>query len=249
MTELTLQRDKLPHLSYTYRSGTKNICILYLHGWTAQRKSVKGQALESVAEQAGCHYLALDYTGHGDSGGILADFTVGQGIQDTLDVIRATVPDTPLLIVGNSIGGWIGLTIAEQLKQTKAFLGLAPAPDITQFIWDTMLPDTAKDALIQGDVLGPSSETKGFCFTKQLFDDAKAHIMLDRQIDFDGPARLIVGDNDEHVTFNRILKIKDNLKSQNVTITLIKGADHHLSTPTDLSVIQKTLTTLLAEVS
>ena len=249
MTDMILRRDNASDIAYTYNVGEKELCLLYLHGWTAKRKTPKGNALETVAGREGCPYLSLDYTGHGESGGEPMDFNIGQGIQDTLDVLEATVGDMPLLVIGNSIGGWIGLWLAEHLPQVRAFVGLAPAPDITQFIWDKLLPESAKDTLARGETVGPSSETQGFCFTKHLFEDAEAHFMLNRPIRFNGISHLLIGDKDNQVGFDRVLQIKEKLTSDHVAITLIKGADHHLSRPQDLSLIQKTVSEVIQEVS
>ena len=247
MTDLTLTRQESHPISYTYNKGDYNLCVLYLHGWTANRKSERSQVFEDCAKKYDCAYLSLDYTGHGESGGTPADFTVGQGIQDALDVIRKTIGNMPLLIIGHSIGGWIGLQLAERLKeQVIAYIGLAPATDITEFIWDKLIPFTAKRTLKKGGVLGPSEETHGFCFTQKLFDDAKTNLMLKREIDISVPVYLLVGDKDDYIQLDRLNKIKDKLKSEQVTVTQLKGADHHLSKPEDLNMMRETLSRLLA---
>jgi len=245
MTDYILKRKNAPDIAYTFEQGKQNLCVLFLHGWGAHRKRPKALALSEKAKQMNCSFLSLDYTAHGESGGEPHLFTIGQGIQDTLDVIREVVKNTPLLIVGNSIGGWIGLWLAKELKQTQAFLGLAPAPDITRTVWDKMLPDYAKSEINKGNILGPAPETLGLCLTKELFQDGEKHYLLNSDINFNGPIHMIIGDKDERVEWDRVLGIKDRLTSEDVMITLIKGADHHLSQPRDLSVIQKALEDLI----
>ena len=245
MTDLILNRPDTHSIAYTYIPGQKNKCVLYLHGWTAQRKSPKGQVIMETATQNQCAFLSLDYTAHGESGGLPQDFTIGQGITDITDVIRNVIPDMPLIIVGNSIGGWFGLWIAEQLRQAEGFLGLAPAPDITQVIWNRLLPDYAKAELNKGNILGPSPETHGFCFTQKLFEEAQSYFMLHRPIKINHPVRLIIGDKDDQVEMNRLTKIKDCVTSDDVTISIIKGANHHLSDSNSLSIIHQTLEQLL----
>lgn len=238
----------MPDLAYTWEKGSKPLAVLYLHGWTARRKSRKGDAVQEQARREKCHYLAFDYTAHGESGGKPEDFLIGQGIQDALDIIRETTQEIPLIIVGNSIGGWIGLQLAERLPNVVGFIGLAPAPDITPYIWDELLPDYARQALSVGKMIGPSPETFGFCFTPQLFQDAQKYMMLDREIPFNGPCRLLLGDQDERVHIDRLYRIKDCVKSENVQITLIKGANHHLSRDLDLAVIQQTISELIGKI-
>ena len=247
MTDHILKRGNNPDIAYTFERGKENLCVLFLHGWGSHRKRPKASVISEKAKQMGCSYLSLDYTSHGESGGEPHLFTVGQGIQDTLDVINKAIPDMPLLIVGNSIGGWIGLWLAKELKQTVAFMGLAPAPDITKAVWDKMMPAYAKIAIKKGNILGPAPETEGLCLTKQLFQDGKDHYLLDSNINFTGPVHILIGDKDKRVEWERVIRLKDRLTSENVMITLIKGADHHLSEPGDLKVIQRTLENLVNE--
>ena len=247
MTNSILKRKNAPDIAYTFERGKQNLCVLFLHGWGSHRKRPKAYAIMDVAKQKAVSFLSLDYTAHGESGGEPQLFTVGQGIQDTLDVIHETVPNTPLLIVGNSIGGWIGLWLAKELKQTVAFMGLAPALDITGWVWDKMMPDYAKAEIEKGNILGPAPETMGLCLTKQLFQDGKEHYLLDSEIKFNGPVRILIGDKDERVSWDRVIRIKDRLTSEDVNLTLIKGANHHLSEPRDLMTIQKALKDLITE--
>ncbi len=246
MTDYCLKREKSADLAYTWEKGTHPLAVVYLHGWTACRKSKKGEAVAAVAQETGCHYVSLDYTAHGESGGEPWDFTVGKAIQDVQDVLKTTVGDMPLCIVGNSIGGWIGMWLAHHNPlQVKGFLGTAPAVDITTDIWEHLLPDYARAAIDKGDIVGPSPETLGLCFTKELFDDAKQYMLLNEQINLMAPVRILIGSEDNKVPFPKMKKIMDALQSEDVTTTLLKGANHHLSRPEDLGMIQKTLTDLI----
>lgn len=248
MADFSLKRPDKWDIAYTFDKGNKDLCVLYLHGWLANRHRQKGVTAQDVARREGCSYLSLDYTAHGESGGKPTDFTIGQAIEDSMDVIQKTIPNIPLIIIGNSVGGWIGLWLAERLKQVVGFIGLAPAPDITDWVWNNMLPDSAKALLDGGHVLGPSEQTYGFCFTKQIFKDGEEHFMLKRPIDFKGPVRILWGDQDDRIEKSRINAIKDRLVSDNVAVTLIKGADHHLSRERDLKILSDVLKTMIREV-
>ena len=245
MNDYILKRKNKADIAYTWIKGKQNLAVLYLHGWTAQRKSKKGEIIAQTAQDYNCHYISLDYTAHGESGGTPADFMVGQGLQDTLDVLNETVKDMPLIIVGNSIGGWIGLLLLTRIQNAIGFLGLAPAPDITQFVWENLLPAPAKTAIEQGMILGPTPETFGFCFTKQLFEDGKKHFILNQKIPFNGMVRLLIGDKDDRVDIKRLYQVKDALTSDDMTLTLIKGANHHLSEDRDLKLIASVLSDMI----
>ena len=246
MADFNLIRDHLPSISYTWEKGTKNQAIVYLHGWTSHRKSLKGEMLSLTARMENCHYVSLDYTGHGVSGGSLADFTIGRALTDILDVMQATIGDMPVWIVGSSIGGWLGLLLAERLKsQALGYIGLAPAADMTYDIWHDLLPDYARQALEKGDILGPSPETQGFCFTPDLFADGEKHFVLNRSLELPMPVRVFWGDKDHVIHLKKIMALKDALVMNDAIFYLIKGADHHLSEARDLNLIQKTILELI----
>ena len=80
-----------------------------------------------------------------------------------------------------------------------------------------------------------------YCFSYEMFKDAKQFYQLDKKIPFDGPVRIIQGDKDVLVPYQRAFKIKDALTSSDVQIILIKGAEHKLSTPEQLKVLGRTL--------
>ena len=72
--------------------------------------------------------------------------------------------------------------------------------------------------------------------------------MLNRPIEFKGPVRIIWGDSDDRVEKSRINAIKDRLTSPDVKITVIKGADHHLSQERDLSILANTLKRMIKDI-
>ena len=245
MSDLKLTRKNLPELAYTWEPGERNLAVLYLHGWTANRKSKKADVIFETARQAGCHYISVDYTAHGESLGEPSDFTVGRAFQDILDVL-SVVPQMPMIVVGNSIGGWIGFLLAEKLKGfVPGILALAPAVDITDDIWNYLVPDVAKEALNRGDIIGPSPDTQGFCLTRDLFQNGSEMAMLKKGIDYTGSVRILWGDRDNRVRLDKILQVKNALKSDDVIVTLIKGSDHHLSEPCDLKMIGSNLEILI----
>lgn len=250
MTDFKLERSNLPTIAYTWEKGDKKQAIVYLHGWTSCRKSMKGEMLLLTAKMNNCHYLSIDYTGHGESGGTLSDFTIGRALRDVLDVIKATIGPMPVWIVGSSIGGWLGLLLAERLKsQAWGYIGLAPASDITYDIWHHMLPDYARNALENGDILGPSPETQGFCFTPELFADGEKHFVLNRSLELSIPVRVFWGDRDNMVHLKKIMALKDALVINDAVFYILKGSDHHLSEERDLNLIQKTILELMGGIT
>lgn len=80
--------------------------------------------------------MRLDYSGHGQSTGAFEDGTIGAWAEDARAIIEARTTG-PLLLVGSSMGGWIGLLVARALPaRTAALVGIAAAPDFTEtLLW------------------------------------------------------------------------------------------------------------------
>lgn len=221
--------------------------IVYLHGLLSSMKSKKGRYLKAFAKAHGLSYLCCDFTAHGNSWGKPDDFLISRCLNDAKDILSRYIK-APQIIVGSSMGGWIGLLLCQQVpEKVAAFVGLAAGADFTKFIWDHLLTDDHKNALKAGAVLGPSEETKGYCFTYQMFLDAAENYVLTKKIDYTGVVRLICGDQDQLVPYQTSFHIKDVLTSSDVQITCIKGGDHSLSSFAHLGIIGNVLEGILKQ--
>ena len=68
---------------------------------------------------------------------------------------------------------------------------------------------------------------------------------MNNKISFNGPVRLLLGDKDDRVDLKRLYQIKDALTSDDTILTLIKGANHHLSEERDLKIIASVLSDMI----
>ena len=221
--------------------------IVYLHGLLSSMKSKKGQYLRAFAIKHGLSYLCFDFTAHGKSWGEPHDFMISRCLKDAVDVLNKYVK-VPQIIAGSSMGGWIGLLLCEQHpEKVAAFVGLAPGADFTKFVWDHLLDEKHRERLKKGEILGPSEETRGYCFTYKMFQDATKHFILTKDVEYSGPVRLICGDKDNLVPYQTVFQIRDVLTSKDVQIICIKGAGHSLSSPEELSVLGNTLEGILKQ--
>ncbi len=101
----------------------------------------KAQALAAWAAAQGVGMLRLDYSGCGESEGAFEDGTLDIWRDDVLAVL-ANANVGPLILIGSSMGGWLMLLVAEALgKQVTAMVGIAAAPDFTD--WDFDAADRA----------------------------------------------------------------------------------------------------------
>ena len=137
MTTEIFQREDGTYLNVEFLKGdTSKPGIVYLHGLQSCMNSRKGRYLKAFAEKKGLSYLSFDFSAHGLSWGKPSDFTIGRSLKDALDVLDKYV-SVPQIIVGSSMGGWIGLLLCEKVPQKVAgYVGLASGTDFTQFVWD-----------------------------------------------------------------------------------------------------------------
>lgn len=248
MTEETgrLARNGV-ELAWSHLAGA-GPTIVFLPGFKSDMAGSKAVHLRDWAAARGRAMLRLDYAGHGASGGVFEDGTIGGWTADARAVIAARTQG-PLLLVGSSMGGWIALLLARALPgRVAALVGIAAAPDFTEtLLWDG-LSETERAVLARdGYVERPSIYgEKPYRFTRALIEDGRAQRLLDRPIAVTCPVRLLQGQRDPDVPWPTALRIAEQLASEDVEVTLIKDGDHRLSRKQDLDLLVRTVTALVA---
>ncbi len=210
----------------------------------------KATHLEAYAAAQGRSYLALDYSGHGLSGGTFEEGSIGQWAQDALTVIDS-VTEGPQVLVGSSMGGWIMLLVALARRERVAGLvGIAAAPDFTEsLIWEQLPPDQRRKLAEEGRLEQPSDYgEEPYVITRHLIEEGRNHLLLQSPIRIACPVRLLHGLEDADVPFEVSLSLVDALESPDVEATFVKGGDHRLSEPANLALLDATLDRLLAQV-
>ena len=115
---------------------------------------------------------------------------------DALDAIDA-LTQGPLVLVGSSMGGWLALLIAlERRERVAALIGIAAAPDFTEWGFD----DAMRDALAEdGRHVQHVPEGDPMVTTERFWASGQANLLLGGEIAFDGPVRLLQGLDDHDV--------------------------------------------------
>ncbi len=202
----------------------------------------KALALEAWCAERGQAFLRLDYAGHGQSGGVFEEGTIGSWTADAGAVIDAVAPG-PILLVGSSMGGWIALLLAlERPGRVTALVGVAAAPDFTEdLMWESMMPHE-REALARDGVLhAPSAYGEPTPVTRRLIEDGRTRLLLRAPIPIRCPVRLVQGQRDPDVPWERALHLAQRLESDDVQVLLIKDGDHRLSRDADLAALCETV--------
>src|SRR5882757_3685147 len=93
--------------------------LFWLGGFKSDMKGTKADALDRWAGDHGRSCIRFDYSGHGESGGDFVDGTIGRWLEDSVAVFEAFA-EGPQVLVGSSMGGWIALLLARELRQRAA---------------------------------------------------------------------------------------------------------------------------------
>jgi pimeloyl-ACP methyl ester carboxylesterase len=242
-----LDRGDGVELAWTLRDGRAPM-VVFLPGFASDMAGAKATALDAFCAARGQALLRFDYSGHGASGGAFADGGIGRWLDDALCVIDHIGRDE-LLLVGSSMGGWIGLLIAlRRPERVAGLVGIAAAPDFTEeLIWDSMMPNERARLLADGYIETPSEYGTPSRITRALIEDGRRHLLLAGPIGITAPVRLLQGQRDPDVPWETAVRLAERIAGEDVQVTLIKDGDHRLSRPEDLALLGRTVGALLGE--
>lgn len=239
-------------IAYHHHKGNSEAPgIVFMSGFMSDMTGAKAMAVDAWCRQQDRSLLRFDYRGHGQSSGKFADGTIGLWADDAVFAIEE-LTSGPQVLIGSSMGGWIMLLAALRLKDRIAgLLGLAAAPDFTEDLIHNELEDEHRAALERDGFISIPTDygDEPYIITQALIENGRANMLLDNVIALDMPVRLIQGMKDADVPWKTALRIQQNLRSDDVEVTLVKDGDHRLSEPADLDRFIRTLDRLIVQLS
>ncbi len=221
--------------------------VVFLGGFKSDMQGSKALALEEWARAKGRAFLRFDYSGHGESDGAFEDGAIGDWAADAMAAITA-LSEGPQVLVGSSMGGWIGLLVARAMPSRLAGLvTIAAAPDFTEDTMWAAFPETMRKALMaQGRVELPSEYDAPYVITKRLIEDGRDNLVLREALSLPFPVRLLHGTADADVPMDRALKIMEHATGDDIRVIFVKGADHRFSDGPCLSLLTDRIEEVLA---
>ena len=234
----TLVREGDVRLAYHSTRG-ETPGIIFLGGLRSDMTGTKAAALEQACKVRGQSFIRFDYFGHGQSGGRFIDGTITRWRDDAIAVLDAT-SEGPQVLVGSSMGGWLMLLVAlARPERVAGLVGIAAAPDFTEdLMWLAFDSSTRTLLETEGVYLEPSPyDPEPTPITMRLIEDGRKNLILGQAIPFSGPVRLIHGMDDPDVPWQHSVRTAEALTSRDVALTLIKGGDHRLSKPHQITQI------------
>lgn len=241
--EILKPRDDVEIAYHRHAGASKTLPgVIFCGGFRSDMDGSKATYLETQCKARHQSYVRFDYTGHGKSNGAFEDGNIGTWLADALAVFDM-LSDGPQIVVGSSMGGWIALLLAlARPKRMAGLVGLAPAPDFTEDIFNKEFGEEERRHLLStGLIYLPNDYDEPYPLTKQLFDDGKKHLMLHDRIHIACPVRLIHGKRDTAVPWQKSEEILRQLTAEDAKILWVSDGDHRLSTPPDLALIDDTV--------
>jgi pimeloyl-ACP methyl ester carboxylesterase len=217
--------------------------IVFLGGFRSDMTGNKALFLHEYCRRRGCAFVRFDYFAHGASSGDIADGTIGRWAEDAIAVIDSLTAG-PQILVGSSMGGWVMVLAAlARPARVAALVGIAAAPDFTADLLPRRLSAEQQRELQQaGRIVLPSAyDPAGYLYTRALVEDGDRHLVLRGDLPLYCPVRLLHGLADDSVPWQQSLKLAERLAGDDVSLTLVKGGDHRLSSEADLARLARVL--------
>lgn len=243
MTCQVLKRANLPDIAYQFDRFDDGPVVLFCPGYRSDMSGTKASAIAAHARDNGINLLRFDYSGHGQSGGVFEELTLSHWVQDAADIMDHTVGQAPVIIIGSSMGGWVGLLLAMgRPDRVRALIGIAAAPDFTRTM-DKGLTAAQLAILNDGGVLriGSTLGNDPYVITKALIDDGEGLCLLDKSHDLAIPMVLLQGRQDPAVSWETPAAIERAFPKAPIKTILIDDGDHSLSRPQDLAILYREL--------
>ena len=216
--------------------------LFWLGGFNSDMKGTKAEALARFAANNQRAYVRFDYSGHGESGGDFSVGTISRWLEESVGVFN-TFCRGPQVIVGSSMGGWLALLLARELRARQSRMAdimgmvlIAPAVDFTEeLMWKNFSPEIKRNIENTGAWARPSQYgDKPYLITKRLIEDGRRHLLLGGLIETGCPVRILQGVEDPDVPWGHAVELVSRLSQDDVVLTLVKDGDHRLSRPEDL---------------
>jgi pimeloyl-ACP methyl ester carboxylesterase len=234
------------HIAYVHTPG-RGPGVVFLGGFRSDMSGTKALALQAWAEANGRSFLRFDYSGHGQSHGAFVDGAISDWREDAAALIEV-LTEGPQVLVGSSMGGWIGLLLARDLgPRIAGFVGIAAAPDFTERMWEAEFSLAERTTLLEEGVLFRTTaySDEPYPVTLRLIEDGRQNLILIGPLNLAMPVRLLQGSADSDVPASVAISLFHHIVSPDLHLTLVKDADHRFSTPACLALISDAVEDML----
>ena len=227
-------------IRYLFNNSSNDIYIVFLHGFKSDLEGDKPKALYKFCKKNKIGFLALEYSGHGKSYGKFEYGTITSWTQDAEKVIRKKIPKKKIILVGSSMGGWIGLNLFKFFsKRIIAFVGIAPAPEFLDRLMWNKFTKKIKKQLIKNKFYIFNHGGFEYNISYNLIKDGRKNKILNKNFKNKIYLTILHGKKDGIVPIYISRKIMKVFKFAKKKLIVIKNGDHSLSKKNNLKKLIK----------
>ena len=243
-----LRISKTKKLRFIDNYFKKKLYIVFLHGFMSDIEGKKPQTFLRFAKKNRLGFLALEYSGHGKSSGEFTKGNISSWTKDTRLIIKKIVKKNNFILIGSSMGSWIGLNQFKYYKkQIRGFIGIGSAPEfLTRLMWNKFSQIIKSELTIKGITIIKSGDYE-YPITYQLVRDGRKNRVLNKKINSKIRVTMIHGEKDEVVPVNFSRLVLSIFKNAKRKLKIIRNGDHSLSNPRQLNIIIKELNYIIKD--
>ena len=222
--------SKNKKIRYLINNTSGDIYVVFLHGFKSDLEGDKPKALYKFCKKNNIGFLALEYSGHGKSYGKFEDGTITSWTKDAKKIIKKKIHKKKLILVGSSMGGWIGLNLFRSFKKNiHAFIGIAPAPEFLDRLMWKNFTKKVKRQLINEKFYRFNHGGFEYNISYNLIKDGRKNKILSRNFKDKIFLTILHGKKDDVVPISISKKIIKIFKNAEKKLIIIKNGDHSLS--------------------
>ena len=243
-----LKLTKTKKLRFIDNYFKKKLYVVFLHGFMSDIEGKKPQTILRFAKKNKLGFVALEYSGHGKSSGEFTKGNISSWTNDTKVIIKKIVKKNNFILIGSSMGSWIGLNQFKYFKkQIKGFIGIGSAPEfLTRLMWNKFSKKIKSELITKGKTIIKSGNYE-YPITYQLIKDGRKNKVFNKKINSGIKVTMIHGKKDEVVPVNFSRMVLSVFKNAKKKLNIIKNGDHSLSNSKQLKIIIKELNHIIKD--
>ena len=248
-----LQISRYRKLRYSTNNFKKNPYIVFLPGFMSDIDGKKPKTFLSFANKNKLGFLAIEYSGHGKSSGKFIKGNISLWTDDAKQIIKKIVKKNYFLIIGSSMGAWIGLNQFRYFKnQIVGMLGIGSAPEfLDRLMWNRFPKKIKNEILKKGVAVINHGNDKKYQYpiSYQLIKDGRKNKVFSKKIFNKIQISMFHGQKDEVVPVSFSRKVLSIFKNAQKKLIIIKKGDHSLSNSKSLNMMKGELSTIIKNIS
>lgn len=204
--------------------------VILLHGFTSKGNNLTNKYLVEKLNSLNIATVCVDLSGHGSSGGTIADQTVTKAKFEIKAVVnwiieQNWVDTSRISILGSSFSGNAAILFA---SESNILHSLALKSPVTNY-FDVRLRQLGTERIEEwkrnGEIVLNDGTLSGYAFITDLSNfDSYEEIKK-----INCPVFVVQGDNDEDIPMEHTYKLKQALNADKDNIIIIHGASHGYS--------------------